>query len=167
MKDFAVLRINFKGATESHSIEYKDTLREAETRYHNIITADIGNSQVDYSLAMIFNRGANKLEGEIHDYREEKTAFYPLIRIYEDETMHNSVQIFADDPENPGVAYRMAEKRWYAVIASDLDNEDVTYNAAILMDNNGSMGDFHKAFESPAPVPDVEPEEEPEESGEE
>ena len=162
MKDFAVLRINFKGATEAHSIEYKDTLREAETRYHNIITADIGNSEVDYSLAMIFDRGANKLEGEVHDYREEKTAFYPLIRIFEDETMHNSVQIFADDSQNPGVAYKMAEKRWYAVIAADLDDEEVTYNAAIMMDNNGNMGDFHKAFEAPEPAPNAE---EPGESG--
>ena len=164
MKDYAVLRINFKGETESHSIEYKDTLREAETRYHNIITADIGNSQVDYSLAMIFDRNANKLVGEIHDYRAEKSAFYPLIRIYEDDSMHNSVQIFADGRENPGEAYKQAEKRWYAVIAADLDNEQVVYNAAIMMDNNGTIGDFHKAFEKPAPVPD---EEDPEETGEE
>ena len=162
MKDFAILRIRITDS-EIHSIEYKDTLREAETRYHNIITADIGNDQTNYSLAMIFDRHSNKVMSEVHDYRAEKSAFYPLIRIFEkDEEMNNSVQLFNDDPSNPGKAFKDAEKRWYNVISADLSDESVTYNSAILMDNNGSIGDYHKAFEKTAqPEPEPEPTPEP------
>lgn len=162
MKDYAILRIKITDS-ESHSIEYKDTLREAETRFHNILAADEGNAQTTYCLCMVFDKQCNRVLSEIHDYREEKTTFYPLVRIFEkNEEMNNSVQIFTDDPQNPGKAFSDAEKRWYAVIAADIADESITYNAAIMMDNNGMIGDYHKAFSSQSVEPEPEPEPEPE-----
>lgn len=159
MKDYIVLRIYYRGSTEAHSIEYKDTLREAQTRFHNILAADEGNANTTYCLCMVFDRKTNRLLNEIHDFREENVAFYPVIRITEDQQgMNNSVQIFTN--------YNDAVKRWYGVIAADLDDESLTYRAAIMMDNNGMMGDFKRAFETPVepepepePTPDPEPEE--------
>ena len=171
MKDYAVLRIYFRGATEAHSIEYKDTLREAQTRFHNILAADEGNASTTYCLCMIFDKQANLLKSEIHDYREEKTAFYPVIRLFEDnEGMSNAVQIFTDDPANPGQALEEAIKRWHAVYANDINDNALLYNVAIMMDNNGMIGEYHKAWNhvkvqpepEPEPTPDPESEVEPE-----
>jgi len=157
MKDYAVLRIKIANS-ESHSIEYKDTIREAETRFHNILAADEGSEATNYCLCMIFDKRANIVRSEVRDYRAEPTAFYPVIRIFEkNEEMSNSVQIFDDNPATPGKAHDDAVKRWYAIIAADLADEAVTYNAAIMMDNSGMLGE-HKAFERA-----VEPEPEPEE----
>ena len=157
MKDYAVLRIYYRGATEAHSIEYKDTLREAQTRFHNILASDEGNDNTTYCLCMVFDRRTNRVLSEIHDYREESTAFYPVIRITEDgEGMHNSVQIHTD--------YNDAVKRWYGIIAADLDDESLTYHAAIMMDSNGMIGDYRRSFENPVePEPEPEPTPEPEE----
>ena len=161
MKDFAVLRIKIANS-ESHSIEYKDTMREAETRFHNILAADEGSEATNYCLCMILDKHANVVRSEVHDYRAEPTAFYPVIRIFEkNEEMSNSVQIFEDNPATPGKAHDDAVKRWYAIIAADLADEAVTYNAAIMMDNSGMLGE-HKAFEravEPEPEPTPEPEE--------
>ena len=168
MKEYAVLRIYYRGAAEAHSIEYKDTLREAEARFHNILAADEGNSQTTYCLAMIFDKLANLVKSEIHDYREEKTAFYPVIRFFEDsEGMHNSVQLFVDDPANPGQVLEEAIKRWHAVYAADINDNTLLYNAAVMMDNNGMIGEYHKAWNhvkvQPEPEPEPSPEPEPEE----
>lgn len=168
MKDYAVLRLYIRNGAEAHSIEYKDTLREAETRFHNILASDEGNNATDYCLCMVYDKLTNRVRSEIHDYREEKTAFYVMVRIYEDaegeNPMHNSVQIYADDPEHPGEAFDEAENRWYAVYAADINNAEIVYNAAIMMDNNGAMGDYHKAkTKAVAPTPEPEPEQEGEE----
>ena len=153
MKDYAVVRIYYRGANEAHSIEYKDTLREAQTRFHNILAADEGNANTTYCLCMVFDRRTNRVLSEIHDYREENVAFYPVIRITEDgDGMHNSVEIHTD--------YNDAVKRWYGIIAADLDNESLTYRAAIMMDNNGMIGDYRRAFVEPEPEPQTEPESE-------
>lgn len=163
MKDYAVLRIYFRGATEAHSIEYKDTLREAEARFHNILAADEGNNQTTYCLAMIFDKLANLVKSEIHDYREAKTAFYPVIRLFENsEGMSNSVQIFTDDPANPGQVLEEAIKRWHAVYANDINDNTLLYNIAIMMDNNGMIGEYHKAWNHVKAQPEPEPSPEPE-----
>lgn len=160
MKDYAILRILMKGANETHSIEYKDTLREANARWHNILAADDGNAQTTYCQCTIFDRFMNKIKSEIHDYRPEgeQTAFYPMIRITEDadpeegaNPMHNSVQIYYDDPQNPGQAYVEADKRYWMVWGTDINDSSLVYNAAVLMDNNGMTGDYHRAHENPTP----------------
>ena len=159
MKDFAVLRIFFRGETEAHSIEYKDTMREAETRFHNILAADEGNGQTTYCLCAILDKSVGTSRIEVRDYREEKTSFYPMIRIMEDgEGMHNSVQIYTEHEE--------AIKRWYGVVAADLENEALIYHAALMMDMNGMTGEYRKAFDrTPAPEPSPEPEPEEGENG--
>lgn len=159
MKDYAILRIRITDS-EIHSIEYKDTIREAETRFHNILTADIGNEATTYCLCMIFDKRANVVRSEVRDYRAEPTAFYPVIRMFEKNAeVTHSVQIFNDNPATPGKAFDDALKRWYAIVAADLADEAVTYNAAIMMDNSGMLGE-HKAFERAVePEPTSEPEE--------
>lgn len=145
MKDYAVLRIKITDS-ESHSIEYKDTLREAEVRFHNILAADEGNDQTTYCLCMVFDKYTNVVRSEIRDYRDDPTAFYPVVRMFEKNgSMNNSVEIFDDIPAQPGKAHDDAEKRWYGIIAADLADNDVTYNAAIMMGNSGMLGE-HKAF---------------------
>lgn len=146
MKDYAILRIRITDS-EIHSIEYKDTLREAEVRFHNILTADEGNEATTYCMCVIFDKYVNIIRSEVRDYRENPTVFYPVIRMFEkNNEMTHSVQIFDDIPAAPGKAHNDALKRWYAIIAADLADESVTYNAAIMTDNSGALGE-HKAFD--------------------
>lgn len=58
--------------------------------------------------------------------------FYQVIRIFfKGEARSNSVEYFDD--------YNAAQQRFYNVIAADLANAEVTYNAAYLIDNAGNV----------------------------
>ena len=58
--------------------------------------------------------------------------FYQVIRIFfKGEAHSNSVEYFDD--------YNAAQQRFYNVIAADLANAEVTYNAAYLIDNGGNV----------------------------
>ena len=59
-------------------------------------------------------------------------TFYNVIRqFYKSGTETHSVQVFTD--------YDSALQRYFNVIATDLADADITYNAAYLIDSNGLM----------------------------
>ena len=58
--------------------------------------------------------------------------FYQVIRIFfKGENKSNSVEYFDD--------YDAALQRYFNIIAADLANDQVTYNAAYLIDNGGTV----------------------------
>ena len=58
--------------------------------------------------------------------------FYQVIRIFfKGETHSNSVEYFNSD--------ELALQRYFNIIAADLANNEVTYNAAYLIDNAGNV----------------------------
>lgn len=58
--------------------------------------------------------------------------FYQVIRIFfKGEAHSNSVEYFNSD--------ELALQRYFNIIAADLANNEVTYNAAYLIDNAGNV----------------------------
>ena len=80
--------------------------------------------------------------------------FYQVIRVFfKGETKSNSIE-YHD-------IYDSALQRFFNVIAADLANKDVTYNAAYIIDSYGNML-RHEVFDrkQSEPEPENEPEEE-------
>lgn len=69
---YQVIRIFFKGANKSHSVEYKDDYEVALQRYFNIIAADLADAQVTYNAAYLIDNGGNVIRKEVFDRRTEK-----------------------------------------------------------------------------------------------
>ena len=68
MKEFySIVRIYFKGETETHSIEQKATLIEAQQRYFNILAADLANDTITYVSAFIIDNKGMMVEGRVFD----------------------------------------------------------------------------------------------------
>lgn len=85
--------------------------------------------------------------------------FYQVIRVFfKGETKSNSVE-YHD-------GYDSALQRFFSIVAADLGNKDVTYNAAYIIDSYGNML-RHEVFDRRQPEPEPEPENEPEEVTEE
>ena len=68
---FQVIRIFFKGATKSHSVEYHDSYESALQRYFNIIAADLANEQVTYNAAYLVDNDGNMIRRDVFDRRQE------------------------------------------------------------------------------------------------
>ena len=71
---YIVTRINFKGSTESHSVEIKTDKRQATQRFYNIIAADLADDSVTYQFASIVDCHGNyvdNLQPVIYDRRAE------------------------------------------------------------------------------------------------
>ena len=68
---YQVIRIFFKGATKSHSVEYFDDYGPALQRYFNIIAADLANNEVTYNAAYIIDNGGTAIRHEVFDRRPE------------------------------------------------------------------------------------------------
>ena len=73
MDKFTVVRIFFKGDAETHSIEFKDTLLEAQQRFFNVVAADLANAEVTYQAAYIIDASGLMVEGRVFDRRVEPT----------------------------------------------------------------------------------------------
>lgn len=71
MEKFAIIRIFYKGETETHSVEFKDTYFEAQQRYYGIIAADLANPEVTYQAAYIINANGLMLDGKVFDRSPE------------------------------------------------------------------------------------------------
>lgn len=71
---YQVIRIFFKGATKSNSVEYYDNYESALQRYFNIIAADLANAEVTYNAAYLIDNGGNTIRKEVFDRREEEPA---------------------------------------------------------------------------------------------
>lgn len=71
MDKFVVVRIFFKGSEETHSVEFKDTLLEAQQRFFNIVAADLANADVTYQAAYIIDASGLMVEGRVFDRRPQ------------------------------------------------------------------------------------------------
>ena len=66
-KFYSVIRIFYKGANETHSIEQKATLEDAQKRYFNIIATDLANDEITYQSAYIIDSNGLMVEGRVFD----------------------------------------------------------------------------------------------------
>lgn len=74
--------------------------------------------------------------------------FFQVIRIFfKGSNKSNSVEYFDE--------YDSALQRYFNIIAADLANPEVTYNAAYLIDNGGTMI-RHEVFDRREPEPEPE-----------
>lgn len=96
--------------------------------------------------------------------------FYAVHRLFiKGENVARSVELFNDSWE--------AEKRFYAIIAADVANDEIVYNECFVRDNFGRIvngldkvfdrRDFSEPEPEPTPEPVAEPEPEPENEPEE
>ena len=74
-------------------------------------------------------------------------VFYQVFRIFikKDGTHTHSIE-YKDD-------YKAALQRYFNIIAADLANVDIVYNAAYLIDYRGSMH-RHEVFDNRPPEPE-------------
>jgi len=66
---YQVIRIFFKGATKSHSVEYNDSYDSALQRYFNVIAADLANNEVTYNAAYMIDSNGGVMRSEVFDRR--------------------------------------------------------------------------------------------------
>ena len=67
MDKYAVIRIFFKGENETHSVEFKNTLIEAQQRFFNVVAADLANNEITYQAAYIIDAKGLMVEGRVFD----------------------------------------------------------------------------------------------------
>lgn len=81
--------------------------------------------------------------------------FFAVHRLFiKGESVSRSVELFNDSWE--------AEKRYYAIIASDIANAEITYNECFVRDNFGhTVNGLDKVFDRRNFEPEPEPEPEP------
>ena len=71
MDGFAIIRIFYKGEAETHSVEFKGTLLEAQQRFYNIVAADLANNDITYQACYIIDANGLMVEGRTFDRRPE------------------------------------------------------------------------------------------------
>lgn len=71
-KFYTVVRINYKGQTELHSVEQKATLKEAMKRFYSIIAADFADESVTWCAAYLIDSNGVMIEGKVFDKTESE-----------------------------------------------------------------------------------------------
>ena len=71
MDGFAIVRIFYKGLAETHSVEFKETLIEAQQRFYSIVAADLANADITYQACYIIDANGLMVEGRTFDRRTE------------------------------------------------------------------------------------------------
>lgn len=66
-KFYSVVRLFYKGENESHSVQIFKDLQSAQTRYFNILAADLGAEDVTYCSAYIIDSNGMMVEGRVFD----------------------------------------------------------------------------------------------------
>lgn len=69
MDGYAIVRIYYKGEAETHSVEYRDTLLDAQQRFFNIVAADLANADITYQACYIIDANGLIREGRVFDRR--------------------------------------------------------------------------------------------------
>ena len=129
---YYVIRILFKGEIETHSIEQKNTLREALTRWYSIAATDIGNQDTTFSYTIIVDEEGNAVQDPIifstlyDEMGMIQTPYrYAVIRIrIKNNALNNSIEY---------KEYVEAYKRYFNIIAADLQDEEVSYQMTLLI----------------------------------
>ena len=140
MKQFIVVRSRFIKESEIHSTEYFEDEHSAIQRFSNIWASDVNNKDVTWNGVFLFDtrdlRYVKKYE--INDLRndENKNTFFMLLRFFEKKNqMAHSIQYFFPNYADPSIEYMNAVKRWFNVIAADLNDEEITANGAVIFDS--------------------------------
>lgn len=68
---YLVIRVFFKGETETHSVEIKNSYRDAQVRFYSIIAADLANEEITYNAAYIIDSNGQFRAGQVFDRRTE------------------------------------------------------------------------------------------------
>jgi len=71
---YTVVRQFFKGETETHSMEVKDSREAAVQRYFNILAADLADETITYNAAYIIDSNGLMIEGRVFDRRTEEES---------------------------------------------------------------------------------------------
>lgn len=140
---YFIVRINFKGQTEAHSIETRSTKREALARFYNIIAADVGNSQVTYSAVYLLNEKGHSAVAPFV-YLDDNEIEFPfnvaIIRTFnKNSSWSNSVEYRENLNE--------AHKRFFNILAADLQDEQIAFNLTAIISAEGSVEEI-RAFEN-------------------
>ena len=154
---YYIVRIRWTGETETHSIEQRDTFRAALTRFHNIIAADVGTETVTYCAAFLLNNDMKFVVSPFYysiqtDIIGDPHAPFENIvgRIYiANGVFKNSIE-YKDQEE--------AYKRYFNILAADLQDSTISYNGAFIIDHVGRVIES-RSFSRPEPEPEPEPEE--------
>lgn len=72
-KFYSVVRIYFKGEQETHSVEQRSSLMEAQKRYFNILANDFANDDITYCSAYIIDSDGLMVEGRVFDKTIEES----------------------------------------------------------------------------------------------
>lgn len=73
-KFYSVVRIFFKGEQETHSVEQRASLMEAQKRYFNILASDFANDDITYCSAYIIDSEGIMVEGRLFDKTVAESA---------------------------------------------------------------------------------------------
>lgn len=135
---YFVIRIFFKDTVEAHSVEQKNTLREALVRSYSIAATDINNVDITYSYTAIMDENGNIL-GEpiifttVYDEEGQPVApfNYIVIRIrIKNNALNNSIEY---------KTYDEAYKRYFNIIAAGLQDNEVSYHVTALINSAGDV----------------------------
>lgn len=66
---YLVIRVFFKGETETHSVEIKNSYKDAQVRFYSIIAADLANEEITYNAAYIIDSNGQFRAGQVFDRR--------------------------------------------------------------------------------------------------
>lgn len=66
---YLVIRVFIKNETESHSVEIKESFRDAQVRFYGIIAADLANDEVTYNAAYIIDSNGLLRASQVFDRR--------------------------------------------------------------------------------------------------
>lgn len=66
-KFYTVVRINYKGQTETHSVEQKETLEAAQKRWFRVLDTDFNDDAVTWCAAYLIDSDGNMMESRVFD----------------------------------------------------------------------------------------------------
>ena len=69
---YSVIRIFYKGATETHSVQQYSDMREAQKRFYNIVGADLADNDITYQAAYIIDSNGVVCDWKVFDRRAEE-----------------------------------------------------------------------------------------------
>lgn len=141
---YHIIRINYKDDVETHSIEQRETYREAVQRFHNIIAADLGNQSVTYCMTLVLDGGFNFAQPAFvytqHDQDGDPVNPFDYIVIRE---------FVKSDQLSTSVEYKTYEdafKRYFNILAADLQDDNITYNCSAIISSDGTIIESKQFF---------------------
>lgn len=155
---YYIVRIRWTGETETHSIEQREDFRAALGRFHNVIAADLGAEAVTYCAAFLLDSEMKLVVSPFYysagtDVIGDPHAPFDYIvgRIFiGTEGFRNSIEY-----RNQEEAY----KRYFNILAADLQNDTITYNGAFIINPVGRILESRAFDRTPEPEPEPAPEE--------